>query len=189
PNHMRITFLRSTVLFAVLTIAGAAGAQQAATTPSDAGTPPTWDVLMRGRTHTPTPTTASITAADLKTRLYIFADDSMQGRLLATAGNVKAVEYIANEVRQLGLIPMGDNGTYFQSGGLVDRKFDPATKLVVGSSTFSPWPDYLPRDQGSSARSLDGVQAIFGGTWGDSASLIDPAAAAGKRIVLRVIPN
>ena len=144
---------------------------------------------MLGRTHTPTPTSDTITPEDLKTRLYIFADDSMQGRLLATAGNVKAVEYIANEVKQLGLIPMGDNGTYFQSVGVVDRKFDPATKLVVGSTTFNPWTDYVPRDQGSGARSLDGVQAIFGGTWGDSASLIDPAAAAGKLIVLRVNPN
>ena len=80
---------------------------------------------MRGRTHTPTPTTAAITAADLKTRLYIFADDSMQGRLLATAGNVKGVEYIAGEVKRMGLVPMGDNGTYFQAVNVVDRKYDP----------------------------------------------------------------
>jgi hypothetical protein len=32
------------------------------------------------RTHKPRPTTAAITTADLMTRLYIFADDSMQGR-------------------------------------------------------------------------------------------------------------
>src|SRR6266516_7857518 len=160
---MRIMLLRSAVLLVALSMAGSAAAQQAATTTSDAGALPSWDVLMRGRTHIPTPTTAAITAADLKTRLYIFADDSMQGRLLATAGNVKAVEYIGNEVRQLGLIPMGDNGTYFQSVGVVDRKFDPATKLVVGSTTFTPWSDYVLRDQGSAAHSLDGVQAIFGG--------------------------
>jgi Peptidase family M28 len=143
---------------------------------------------MRARTHTPTPTTAAITAADLKTRLYIFADDSMQGRLLATAGNVKAVNYIENEVRQMGLIPMGDNGTYFQLVNVVDRKLDPASKLVVGTTEFRPWTDFALRDQGSGARSLEGVQAIFGGTWGDSASLIDPSATAGKLVVLRVNP-
>jgi hypothetical protein len=143
---------------------------------------------MRARTHTPTPTTAAITAADLKTRLYIFADDSMQGRLLATAGNVKAVNYIANEVKQMGLVPMGDNGTYFQLVNVVDRKLDPASKLVVGTTEFRPWTDFALRDQGSGARSLDGVQAIFGGTWGDSASLIDPSTAAGKLVVLRVNP-
>jgi hypothetical protein len=143
---------------------------------------------MRGRTHIPTPTTTAITAADLKTRLYIFADDSMQGRLLATAGNVKGVEYIANEVKRMGLVPMGDNGTYFQAVNVIDRKYDPATRLVVGKTEFSPWTDFAPRDQGSGARSLDGVQAIFGGTWGDSASLIAPSAAAGKLVVLRVSP-
>src|SRR5204863_3955757 len=72
---------------------------------------------------------------------------------------------------------------------VVDRKFDPSSKLVVGSTTFNPWTDYALRDQGSAARSLDGVQAIFGGTWGDSASLLDPSAAAGKLVVLRVNPN
>jgi len=186
---MKIILLPSTALIAALTIAGSAAGQQAAVTPRDAGAPPNWDVLMRARTHTPTPTTGAITAADLKTRLYIFADDSMQGRLLATAGNVKGVEYIASEVKRMGLVPMGDSGTYFQSVNVVDRKLDPASKLVVGSTEFRPWTDYVPRDQGSAARSLDGVQAIFGGTWGDSSSLIAPAAAAGKLVVLRVNPS
>src|SRR5256714_7202505 len=122
--------------FTALIIAGSAGAQQAATSPVEGAVAPTWDVLTRGRTHVPTPTTPAITAADLKTRLYIFADDSMQGRLLATAGNVKAVEYIASEVKRMGLEPMGDNGTYFQTGNLVERKFNPNTDLPVGAPTF-----------------------------------------------------
>ncbi|HCU10800.1 MAG TPA: hypothetical protein DGB72_01585, partial [Gemmatimonadetes bacterium] len=163
---MRTTLLRTTALVAASLIAGSAAAQQAATAPSDAGALPSWDVLMRGRVHTPTPTTAAITPADLKTRLYIFADDSMQGRLLATAGNVKGVEYIASEVKRMGLTPMGDNGTFFQAVNVVDRKFDAASKLVVGTTAFAPWTDYVLRDQGSAARTLNGVQAIFGGTWG-----------------------
>src|SRR2546423_14631457 len=175
--------------FTALIIAGSAGAQQAATSPVEGAVAPTWDVLTRGRTHVPTPTTPAITAADLKTRLYIFADDSMQGRLLATAGNVKAVEYIASEVKRMGLEPMGDNGTYFQTVNLVERKFDPNTRLAVGATTFTPWTDFILRDQGSGARSLDGVQVVYGGAWGDSASLIDPAAAAGKLVVLNLLPN
>src|ERR1700704_3186745 len=137
---MRSTLLSTTALLAAsVLIGGSAAAQQAAKAPSpESGAAPSWDVLMRGRTHVPTPTTAAITAADLKTRFYIFADDSMQGRLLATAGNVKGVEYIANEVKRMGLIPMGDNGTYFQAVNVVDRKYDPTTKLVVGKTAFSP---------------------------------------------------
>ena len=55
----------------------------------------------------PRPTTAAITARDLMTRLYIFADDSMQGREAGTPGNVKGTDYIAAEIRRLGLVPAG----------------------------------------------------------------------------------
>ena len=181
----RSGLLTATLAFAAMPAIG----QQAATTPPDLGAPPSWDLLMRPRTHAPTPTTGAITAADLRTRLFIFADDSMQGRLLATAGNVKAVEYIAAELKRMGLTPAGDNGTFFQKVDVVDRAFDAGSKLTVGSTEFAPWTDYVVRDQGSGARSLDGVQAIFGGTWGDSASLIDPAATAGKLVVLRINAN
>jgi hypothetical protein len=182
--------MKSTLITsALLTFAAIAGGQQAATTPPDLGAPPSWDLLMRPRTHTPTPTTGAITAADLRTRLFIFADDSMQGRLLATAGNVKGVEYIAGELKRMGLTPAGDNGTFFQKVDVVDRAFDAGSKLTVGSTDFAPWTDYALRDQGSGARTLNGAQAIYGGTWGDSASMIDPAATAGKIVVLRINAN
>ncbi len=71
----------------------------------------------------PRPTESAITAADLMTRLYIFADDSMQGRGTGTEGYDRAARYIADELRRLGLKPAGDNGSYFQrvtiAGGVV----------------------------------------------------------------------
>ena len=167
-------------------IAGSASAQQAAPATSEPGAAPNWDVLMRPRGHQPSATSAAITPADLATRLYIFADDSMQGRLLATAGNVKGAEYIANELKSMGLTPAGDNGTYFQSVNVIDRALDESTRLSAGATSFTPWTDYIVRDQGPGARSMDGAQVIYGGTWGDSASLIDAAAAAGKVVVLNV---
>ena len=65
-------------------------------------------------TVTPAPTTAAITVRDLQIRLYQFADDSMQGRQVGRIGNMKGTNYIAAEVKRLGLQPAGDNGTYFQ---------------------------------------------------------------------------
>lgn len=183
---MRKSALRFTALIATVAIAGSASAQQARTLPE--GPPPNWDVLTRPRTHSPTPTTAAIAPSDLRTRVYIFADDSMQGRLLATRGNVKGVEYIANEARRLGLVPMGENGTYYQTLNMVDRAFDESTRLSAGPVSFTAWTDFILRDQGPGARSLDGARVIFGGTWGDSASLIDAAAAAGKLVVLSIGP-
>src|ERR1700694_3069109 len=185
PTMQKLS-VRLAALVAAFAIAGSAAAQQAATTQRDPGPPPNWDVLTRPRVHAPTPTTAAITSADLATRLYIFADDSMQGRLLATPGNVKGVEYIANEVKRMGLTPMGDNGSYFQAVNLVDRAFDESSRLSAGPLSFTPWTDFILRDQGDGARSLDGAQVIYGGTWGDSASLIDAAATNGKFVVLSV---
>lgn len=60
-------------------------------------------------------TSPAITATDLRTRLGIYADDSMLGRGAGTVGNQKATDYIASEFRRLGLEPAGDSGGYFQS--------------------------------------------------------------------------
>ncbi|MHB1225276.1 MAG: M28 family peptidase [Gemmatimonadaceae bacterium] len=62
----------------------------------------------------PRPTAPEITESDLMTRLYVFADDSMQGRLTGTAGYLRGTAYVAAELRRLGLRPAGDDGTYFQ---------------------------------------------------------------------------
>ena len=61
-------------------------------------------------TAAPAATTAAITPADLRQRLSIFADDSMEGRKAGTRGNVKGTDYIAAEARRIGLQPAGDDG-------------------------------------------------------------------------------
>jgi hypothetical protein len=60
-------------------------------------------------------TGAAITAGDLRTRLFLYADDSMMGRETGTIGNFKATTYIAAEAARMGLQPAGENGTYFQN--------------------------------------------------------------------------
>src|SRR5690348_11983633 len=64
-------------------------------------------------------TTAAITPADLRKRLYIFADDSMMGRAAGTPDNLRATAYIERELRRLGLVPAGEDGGYFQTVPLV----------------------------------------------------------------------
>lgn len=55
----------------------------------------------------------SITEADLRKRLFIFADDSMQGRSAGSAGHDKALAYIVGELTRLDITPRGEDG-YFQ---------------------------------------------------------------------------
>src|SRR4029078_11103324 len=73
------------------------------------------------RSYKGPPTTAGITSGDLKTRLYIYADNARSGRATGTADNLRGAAYIARELARLGLEPAGDNGTYFQDVPLSSR--------------------------------------------------------------------
>jgi hypothetical protein len=133
----------------------------------------------------PAATAVEITAADLRARLSILADDSMQGRRAGTAGNVKGTDYIAREAKRIGLEPAGDSGSFFQTVPLVTRALDCASAVTVDGVTFRPWNDLIPRDQGTGARPIDGAQVIYGGRWGDSSDvMISPEQAAGKLVVI-----
>ena len=136
--------------------------------------------------HDPQPTTANITPADLMTRLYIFADDSMQGRRVGTEGHRRGTAYIEREVRRLGLAPAGDSGGYFQNLPVFERTLAATQTLNVGGTSFRPWIDFLPRDNGPSARPFTAAPVVFGGTWGDTATMIAPETATGKFIVIAV---
>lgn len=145
---------------------------------------PDWSVLERPRTNTPRPTTAAITAEDLRTRLFIFADDSMRGRELGDRGNVMGTAYIATEARRIGLEPAGDHGGYLQLVPAEQRALDDRANVRLGDRVLDPMKDYLLRDQGAGQRAIDGVATVYAGTWGDAAHLISPDAAAGKVVIL-----
>ena len=130
------------------------------------------------------PTTGAITARDLMSRLYRFADDSMMGRLAGTPWNDKGTDFIASEVRRLGLEPAGENGTYFQNA-LIKRDVSSESSMRVAGQSFQLWKEFVPRDQGVMPRPVDGAVAIFGGTFGDSASYLPAEQAAGRVVVMR----
>src|SRR6267378_4490300 len=96
--------------------------------------------------HAPARTQAAITPSDLMTRVYLYADDSMMGRLAGSEYNLKATAYIASEVKRMGLQPAGDSGGYFQNVPLVKRQLDPSASLSVEGTAFRPWDEFVPRD-------------------------------------------
>src|SRR6266851_1919595 len=134
--------------------------------------------------HPPQPTVAAITAGDLATRLYIFSDDSMQGREAGTAGNVKGTAYIAAELKRLGLVPGGDDGTYFQTIPLKTRTLDTTSTLAVAGTPLKAFTDYLALGPEPLERST--LASVYGGELGDSAARLTPGLASGKLVVLRV---
>lgn len=134
--------------------------------------------------HAGKPTGAAITPADLMTRLYIFADDSMMGRRSGTAGAAKATAYIEREVRRLGLVPAGDNGTFLQSVPLYDRSLDEASQLRADTVPLTAVRDYIPIYPGGKARSVNSAQIIFAGSSADTTTLIPPAQTVGKVVLI-----
>jgi hypothetical protein len=134
--------------------------------------------------YTPRPTSAAISAGDLMSRLYAFADDSMMGRETGTRGHVMSTDYIARELRRLGLEPAGDHKTYFQSVPMVNRPFDVArSSLSVNGATLAAGTDFVPQTFRGMPRAIDGAPVIFGGAYGDTAGLPSAEQLRGRIVV------
>ncbi len=133
----------------------------------------------------PRATTAAITVADLQTRLYIFADDSMEGRQLGRPGNMRGTDYIASELKKLGVLPGAKDGTYFQTFNFVQRVYTLASRLSVGGEPLAWNTEWVAvPNTTSEGRRFDNVEVVFGGVAGDSTRTITAEQAAGKVVVL-----
>jgi len=62
------------------------------------------------RAQSGTPPTIGV--AEVRRLESALADDSMEGRLTGSPGGTRAARYIANEMKAIGLIPVGDSGYY-----------------------------------------------------------------------------
>lgn len=138
------------------------------------------------RTHTPLPTQADITPADLMTRLYILAADSMMGREAGTKGNVMGTDYIAAEAKRIGLQPAGDDGTFFQTVPYKMRAIDTTSTVAAGDKVFRLGADFLPLE---GEGDLKGLTAIYGGMVTANGPEITAAQAQGKLVVVTPDPS
>lgn len=137
----------------------------------------------------PAPTAPGITVRDLQIRLYQFADDSMQGRQVGRVGNRKGTDYIAAELRRLGVLPAGDHGTYFQVLPYHLRRFTPNSRVTVNGNPLAWNADVVAVPGARAPRPVADATVIFGGTQGDTTTQISAAAAAGKFVVLLPAPG
>lgn len=129
-------------------------------------------------------TTTEITAGDLMTRLYIFADDSMMGRQVGTIYNNKGTDYIAAEVKRLGLKPGGENGGYFQTLPYVLRALDTSSTLTVGGTTLRAGVDFIAQSNGRPTQFAD-MPTVFGGTLLDTTNLPSNDLVKGKLVIMK----
>ncbi|MDZ7269714.1 MAG: M20/M25/M40 family metallo-hydrolase [candidate division KSB1 bacterium] len=110
---------------------------------------------------------ATITGERLYHHLAVLGSDSLEGRGTGTRGGEKAAAYLAQQFRSFGLLPAGDDNTYFQqipmhaSKPLPDSKLQLMTKngpvdLVLGA-------DYLLYNTGAQTFIPKPVPLVFVG--------------------------
>ncbi len=136
--------------------------------------------------YTGKPTAADISAADLMSRLYIFADDSMMGRQVGTKYNLMGTAYIEREVRRMGLKPAGDDGGYFQNLPLFGYSFDTASTVSASGEKLVVTTDFLPIARGEARIALDGTPVVVAGASNDSTAWPSADDLAGKIVVVNI---
>jgi hypothetical protein len=135
------------------------------------------------------PTSGDISAIDLMSRLYIFADDSMMGRDDGgPIGAAKASTYIERELRRLRVTPAGDNGTYFQDIGYRTVLADARSTITVDGQALALGRDFTPVPRVGGRPVRDQAAVIFGGTV-DSVSRLSSSDVAGKIVMLLPAPG
>ena len=114
---------------------------------------------------------ASITPEELKEWLSYIASDELQGRQVYTEGLGLAAAYLADHLKEWGVKPGGDDGTYFQ------------TVKVLGVDTKSN-SSVTVRGKGGSRTFKDGEGVTFSKSQGGKQTLAGAAAYVGYGLSL-----
>ena len=130
----------------------------------------------------PTPPAAmsAIKQADLKRDLYDIAGDTYRGREAGTLDELRASVWEAEAARKAGLIPAGDNGTYFQWWNMKRTRLSPASTIAVGNHKLVLWQDVAA--SATSEADID-APAVFVGDASDTT--ID---VRGKVVIAALVP-
>jgi Peptidase family M28 len=121
-----------------------------------------------------------IREADIKADLFALAGDEMRGREGGTLDEMDASVWIAERAREAGLLPAGDNGTYFQWFPLERFRTSAGSTLTVGGTALR-----MGRDVVTDAPVLAMVDAPVVITTTEAAATAD---VKGRVVVVRFVP-
>ena len=76
---------------------------------------------------------SAIKEADIKRDLFGLAGDRFRGREGGTLDELKASVWLADQIRATGMLPAGDDGTYFQWFSLQRTRLTKASTLRIGT--------------------------------------------------------
>jgi len=114
-----------------------------------------------------TPTAINtIREQDLRTDLFAMAGDALRGREAGTLDEMRASMWTAEQLRHIGIEPMGENGTYFQWFNMRRTRVSTVGSSVrIGGKPFAMWTEITPAS--NTVGDVVG-QTVFAGDGGDS---------------------
>jgi len=77
-----------------------------------------------------------IREAEIKQDLFVLAGDAMRGREGGTLDEMTASAWVAERARDAGLLPAGDNGTYFQFFPLERTRVSMSSTVTLGGAAL-----------------------------------------------------
>ena len=91
----------------------------------------------------PGPAEDQITAASLVDHLKVLASDEYEGRAPATPGGQKTQDYLAQQLKAIGIEPGAPDGTYFQQVPIVESAVERNFVLSVPGNTYKYMTDVV----------------------------------------------
>lgn len=120
----------------------------------------------------------------LRRDITVLASDSLQGREAGTVGERMAAEYIANEMRQVGLLPKGDSaGSYLTKFRMNYPVIFRNCKLVAGNMEFEYIKEFGATDFSSGGSARAELVEVGNG------NSIETVEISGKIVVLDIAVN
>jgi hypothetical protein len=92
-------------------------------------------------TNAVAPALDAITQSDIRRDLFAMSGDAMRGREAGTLDEMRATGWVAEQARAAGLLPAGDDGTFFQWWPMRRSRLSENSQLTVGGRTLRVWKD------------------------------------------------
>jgi hypothetical protein len=87
----------------------------------------------------------TIRQADLRRDMETMAGDAMRGREAGTIDEMRASMWVADQMRKIGLQPMGDMGTYFQWWNMrITRLSKLSSSISLNGKPMTMWTEITP---------------------------------------------
>ena len=91
--------------------------------------------------------TKAISVKEIERYTTALAADEMEGRGTMQPGGEKAAKWLADQMKAIGLKPLGENGTYLQSVPVTETSLAPETALKLDGEAITLGADWAPLAQ------------------------------------------